>query len=64
MRYLGEHDDERAILSLWIWTEARNLAGEHWCRGTGVSKGTANRRRARAFEIIAAGLISDRVNPE
>jgi hypothetical protein len=64
LRYLADHDDERAVLSLWIWTEARHLPWEHWCRGAGVSKGTANRRRARAFEIIAAGLARGGVTPE
>lgn len=63
MKYLRDHDDERAILSVWFWCEARNEAFSRWHKQVCVHRSLAYRRRDRAFEIILAGLIKDRVNP-
>ena len=63
MRYLADHDDERAVISIWFWCEARNEAFSRWHKQACVHRSTAYRRRDRAFEIILAGLIRDRINP-
>jgi len=64
-RYLGASicDEERAALSLWLWCAARNQPWERHCAALGCVKRTANRRRARAFEIVCAGLMRDGVKP-
>ena len=63
MRYLREHDDERAIISVWFWCEARNESFSRWHKQACAHRSTAYRRRDRGFELILAGLIRDRVSP-
>ena len=62
MRYLADHDDEREILSVWFWCEARHQPFSRFHKQACASRTTAYKRRDASFEIILAGLIRDRVN--
>lgn len=64
MRYLAGREDEREVLSCWLWCEAKNQSFSYWFRSVANCRGTANRRRDKAFAIIADGLRADRVAVE
>lgn len=58
-----EHDDARLALRCWLWCEARNENFQDQFAELGCSRPQAYRRRARAFEVIKAGLIRDGIAP-
>lgn len=63
MRYLADREDERRVLSTWLWCEATDRPWSHFCKEFG-GRGSASRKRDRGFSIIAAGLKADRREPE
>lgn len=62
-RYLAAEDltPERDVLQAWLWAEATDESWERAAVAVAGSKATAYRRRARAFEVICAGLLKDGV---
>lgn len=64
-RYLSapEHVEERSLLKLWMFAEAKGYFWEEALAYAARPKRTANRRRADAFELICAGLLRDGIAP-
>lgn len=65
MRYMAADDIERPrrALSLWLWCVANDRPWSRHYAELGCSKASADRWRARAFEIILDGLVGDGVTP-
>lgn len=61
MKYLKDKDDERAVLSIWFWCEARNQPFSRWHKTACDCRRTAYRRLGRAFAVILSGLLNDRI---
>ena len=63
MRYLAGHDNERAVLQVYMWCKARREPFSRFHHIACDHRSTAYIRRDRAFEIIMGGLIADGVQP-
>jgi hypothetical protein len=61
MTYLRAHDNERMVLSIWFWCEARDQPFSRFHQQACQHRKTAYRRLDRAFGVICDGLIHDGV---
>lgn len=63
MRYLANQENELRALWVWRWCKANRESFSRFHHVACKHRSTANRRLARSFEIIMAGLIRDGVKP-
>jgi hypothetical protein len=60
-KYLRAHDNERMVLSIWFWCEARDQPFSRFHQQACQHRKTAYRRLDRAFGVICDGLVHDGV---